>query len=71
MEEIEKKTQPEEIIKKLGLRDLFNFFNNMEGRPDGIILACTHFPYMKEEFKKLTDIEILDPAEDMIKSLES
>lgn len=71
VEEIEKKTQPEEIIKKLGLRGLFNFFNNMEGRPDGIILACTHFPYMKEEFKKLTDIEILDPAEDMIKSLES
>ncbi|WP_288961125.1 racemase [uncultured Peptoniphilus sp.] len=69
VEEIEKKTDPEEIIKKLGLRDLFNFFNKMEERPDGIILACTHFPYMKEEFKKLTDIEILDPAEDMIKRL--
>lgn len=69
VEEIEKKTAPEEIIKKLGLRDLFNFFNKMEERPDGIILACTHFPYMKEEFKKLTDIEILDPAEDMIKKL--
>ena len=69
VEEIEKKTAPEEIIKKLGLRDLFNFFNKMEERPDGIILACTHFPYMKEEFKKLTDIEILDPAEDMIKRL--
>lgn len=71
VEEIEKKTPPEEIIKKLGLQDLFNFFNKMEERPNGIILACTHFPYMKEEFKKLTDIEILDPAEDMIKRLES
>lgn len=69
VEEIEKKTKPEEIIKKLGLKDLFNFFNKMEERPRGIILACTHFPYMKEEFKKLTDIEILDPAEDMIKRL--
>ena len=69
VEEIEKKTAPEIIVDKLGLRDLFNFFNKMEERPHGIILACTHFPYMKEEFKKLTDIEILDPAEDMIKRL--
>ena len=69
MEEIERKTKPEEIVKKLDLRDLFNFFNKMEDVPDGIILACTHFPYMKEELKKLTDIEILDPAEDMIKRL--
>ena len=69
VEEIEKKTKPEKIVNKLGLRDLFNFFNKMEERPHGIILACTHFPYMKEEFKKLTDIEILDPAEEMIKRL--
>ncbi|WP_411355494.1 racemase [Peptoniphilus harei] len=69
VEEIEKKTASEEIVDKLGLKDLFNFFNKMEEKPHGIILACTHFPYMKEEFKKLTDIEILDPAEDMIKRL--
>lgn len=69
VEEIEKKTSPEEIVHKLGLRELFNFFNKMERRPSAIILGCTHFPYMKEEFEKLTEIEILDPAEDMIKRL--
>ena len=71
VEEIEKKTPPEEIVKKLGMKELFNFFNSMSKKPDAIILACTHFPYMKDEFQKLTDIEILDPAEDMIKRLKS
>ena len=69
VEEIEKKTPPQEIVDKLNLRELFDFFNGMEDKADGIILACTHFPYMKELFKSLTDIEILDPAEDMIKRI--
>lgn len=69
VEEIEKKTPPQEIVDKLNLRELFDFFNGMEDKADGIILACTHFPYMKDFFKSLTDIEILDPAEDMIKRI--
>lgn len=69
VEEIEKKTPPQDIVDKLNLRELFDFFNGMEDKADGIILACTHFPYMKELFKSLTDIEILDPAEDMIKRI--
>lgn len=69
VEEIEKKTPPQEIVDKLNLRELFDFFNGMEDKANGIILACTHFPYMKELFKSLTDIEILDPAEDMIKRI--
>lgn len=69
VEEIEKKTSPEKIVDKLNLKDLFGFFNGMENKADGIILACTHFPYMKDAFKRLTDIEILDPTEDMIKRI--
>lgn len=69
VEEIEKKTSPEKIVDKLNLKDLFGFFNGMENKADGIILACTHFPYMKDAFKRLTNIEILDPAEDMIKRI--
>lgn len=69
VEEIEKKTSPEKIVDKLNLKDLFGFFNGMENKADGIILACTHFPYMKDVFQDLTDIEILDPAEDMIKRI--
>lgn len=69
VEEIEKKTSPEKIVDKLNLKDLFGFFNGMENKADGIILACTHFPYMKDAFKSITDIEILDPAEDMIKRI--
>lgn len=70
VEEIEKKTKPEEIVEKLALDKLFNYFNEItENKLDLIILGCTHFPYIKEELKKLTKIEILDPADEMIKAL--
>lgn len=71
VEEIEKKENPEEIVKKLGLEKLFQFFNSIEEVSDAIILACTHFPYMKKEFEKLTDIKILDPADGMVERLKS
>ena len=57
------------LVEEIDLKDLFGFFNGMENKADGIILACTHFPYMKDAFKRLTNIEILDPAEDMIKRI--
>ena len=36
---------------------------------DAIVVGCTHFPYVKEEFKKLTNIEILDPGIKMIEKI--
>ncbi|MBU5668666.1 aspartate/glutamate racemase family protein [Peptoniphilus sp. MSJ-1] len=70
VEEIEKKISPEEIVNKLALGKLFYYFNEIqENKLDLIILGCTHFPYIKEELEKLTHIEILDPADEMIEML--
>ncbi|MCI5839384.1 MAG: aspartate/glutamate racemase family protein [Peptoniphilaceae bacterium] len=70
--EIELQKNPEEIINKLALSNLMNFFEKIQfqnGFADKIILGCTHFPYIKRELQKFTDIEILDPADGMIKKL--
>ena len=70
VEAIEDKLSPEEIIKLLALDKLAHYFNEIKREKlDLIILGCTHFPYIKEELEKLTDIKILDPAAEMIKML--
>lgn len=70
VEAIEDKLKPEEIIKLLALDKLADYFNEIKREKlDLIILGCTHFPYIKEELEKLTDIKILDPAAEMIKML--
>ena len=30
-----------------------------------IILSCTHFPYLMDEMKKLTELPVIDPADTM------
>lgn len=70
VEAIEDKLNPEEIIKLLALDKLAHYFNEIKREKlDLIILGCTHFPYIKKELEKLTDIKILDPAAEMIKML--
>lgn len=72
VESIEEKKSPEEIIKNLNIRDLISYLENIRDQRykiDSIILACTHFPYLKEELKKLTKLRIIDPVENMIRSL--
>lgn len=72
--EIEAKNKPELIVQKLGLKSLFKFFeevNIASNKIDKIILGCTHFPYVKEEISKYTSLDILDPADDMIKELKN
>lgn len=70
VEAIEDKLSPEEITKLLALDKLALYFNEIKREKlDLIILGCTHFPYIKGELEKLTDIKILDPAAEMIKML--
>jgi len=70
VEAIEKKKSPEKIVDELALDKLFSYFNEIrENKIDLIILGCTHFPYIKEELEKLTEIKILDPADEMIEML--
>lgn len=71
VEEIETKKSPKEIIEKLAIDKLIEYLEKISGeyKVDSIILGCTHFPYLKEEIEKLTKINIIDPAEEMIKKL--
>lgn len=70
--EIEEKKDPKVIIESLGLKTLFRFFeetNFNDEKIEGVILGCTHFPYLKEELEKITTLKILDPADGMIDEL--
>ncbi len=70
--EIEKKKDPKDIIKNLALDELFKFLEDVKIGDDkrkDVVLGCTHFPYLKEEIKKITKLEILDPADGMIDEL--
>ena len=74
VEKIEVDMPAEEIIEKLNLKGLMNYINNIKGEKykiQAIILGCTHFPYLKDELKKYTSIDIIDPATEMIKLLKN
>lgn len=67
VKEIEDKNSDDEIFSKLALDKLLSWaqMNSF----DGILLGCTHFPYMKDILEKHTEIPIIDPAEMMVESL--
>lgn len=72
VQSIEEKTEPKEIVRLLNLKGLIEYLEGIEDeryKVDSIILGCTHFPYLKEEIEKLTNLKIIDPAEDMINKL--
>lgn len=69
---IEKNLSPADIMKKLNIPILLNYIENIENehyKIDTLILGCTHFPYIKEEIKKITNLNIIDPTQDMIERL--
>lgn len=69
---IEENLSPKEIITRLNLEGLLDYFSNIKDeryKIDSILLGCTHFPYIKEELEKLTDLKIIDPVDDMINRL--
>lgn len=67
VKEIENGKPEKEIFNKLDLGKLLIWaeVNNF----DGIILGCTHFPYIKNVLLENTDIPIIDPAEKMLERL--
>lgn len=68
---IETCSSPKDVMKKHSLASLFDFFNRLPSHKEQIILlACTHFPYLKEEMDKYSLSPIVDPAECMIELLE-
>ena len=67
---IENEIDKNNIIKKSGVEYIFKFFENIiTKKKKSILLSCTHFPYIKYEMKKLTNIDIVDPKDIMLEEL--
>ena len=64
---IEDGLSPEEIVEKCGLAHLVKYLEACGA--EALVLGCTHFPYIKEEIGKLTDLPVVDPADEMFKAL--
>ncbi|SMP65784.1 aspartate/glutamate racemase family protein [Anoxynatronum buryatiense] len=62
--EIEKGTDPREILRSFGLLQLVRFFE--AAAVEVLILGCTHFPYLKASLEGVTAIPLLDPAAEMV-----
>lgn len=64
---IEDDMPPAEIVNCLGLADLASYMKACGA--EAIVLGCTHFPYFKKEFAGVTDLPLIDPAEEMFRAL--
>ncbi len=67
VKEIEKSSSPFKILEKFDFLTLVKYFETMN--IETIILGCTHFPYIKEELEKITDLEIIDPGIKMVQKI--
>lgn len=67
VEEIETDSLPMEIYNKFAMDHIMNWakINKIEG----ILLGCTHFPYLSDILSNKTRIPIIDPAEKMLEKL--
>ncbi|HZJ99970.1 MAG TPA: racemase [Tissierellaceae bacterium] len=65
--EIEGKNPKKEIFNRLALDKLLDWAEDID--IDGILLGCTHFPYIIDELSASTRISIIDPADKMLERL--
>lgn len=47
------------------------YLNQTSNDSEAIILGCTHYPLIQGDIKKLRDIEIIDPADGLVRALET
>ena len=64
---IEDGLAPEEIVRKCGLAEMLKYMEACGA--EAVVLGCTHFPYLKEELAKLTELPLIDPADMMLDAL--
>ena len=64
---IEDGRSPEEIVKECGLRDMAAYMQACGA--EAIILGCTHFPYIRDELAKITELPLVDPADQMFEAM--
>lgn len=65
--DIEEGLDPADICEKRGLAEMASYMKACGA--EALILGCTHFPYLKEEIAKLTDLPLIDPADMMYEAL--
>ena len=65
--DIEKGIAPEEIIRRRHLKQLMAYLEACGC--EGLVLGCTHFPYLTEALRGYTSLPLLDPAEEMVRQL--
>ena len=65
---IEEENSPEKIVKDFNFEVLFNYFE--QTKVEAVVLGCTHFPYIKKELEKITNLPIIDVGVFMINSIE-
>ncbi|WP_148867889.1 aspartate/glutamate racemase family protein [Thermosediminibacter litoriperuensis] len=59
---IENLDRPEAIVDKFNLAGLvLKGFN-----PEGLVLGCTHLPYLREKLEEELSVPVIDPAEGML-----
>ena len=64
---IEDKNSPDKIVADFDFKNLFNYFEQTE--VEAVVLGCTHFPYIKEELEKITELPIIDVGIFMVNSM--
>ena len=64
---IEEKNSPHKIVGDFDFKNLFNYFE--QTKVEAVVLGCTHFPYIKEELEKITELPIIDVGVFMINSM--
>ena len=64
---IEDGLEPSEIVEKCGLAHVVKYMETCGA--EAIVRGCTHFPYFKEELTGLTDLPVIDPADEMFRAL--
>lgn len=65
--DIEEQKNPRDIIVVRKLLELARFFESTGC--EAIVLGCTHFPYFKETYAQMIDIQLIEPTETMIELL--
>ncbi len=65
--DIEAAVEPGEIIRTHHLDALCQWFSGCG--MEALLLGCTHFPYLKEALLAVTDMPLIDPAEEMLRLL--
>ena len=65
--DIEDGLAPAEIVERCGLAHMIRYMEACGA--EAIVLGCTHFPYIMEELAGLTDLPVIDPADEMFSTL--